>query len=582
MDNEHLKNHNLTNGTGFHAVYIPYENNESLDNNTKNNLHIYTNKIDALKVIKEHKTGRLKTFKTYTDAEEYATTGHEQIYNCPNNSFNVGVPVIEEKSSNFKGPKTQDLICFKKLIESGDLDAVKDTIWGNPRYLISSGDTPAILQEGCRYNALHIAAKAGWADICELILNTVGDTEFMQLFYGEEGNKSYVDRADVMLDLYLNTPDKGLNETPLHFAVKFGFRDVVKVFVSYSQCIKTLTNKFGQAPIDMICKRKCQGNELLIKEIHMLLEEQYYVPVLRADDKTMQPTIGEPFSPTSPLNFNNDPISPRVKVRAFAGPMTKSQAVEFRKKWKTPPRRCITPIKKDIQEISILNSSNENLTLRLQDTEKGLERIGRNLAEEYQVSWKEYWHFLNDFADFHCVDGLAKLEKYLEQRFIKQSYYCDKKTTTKTDLKPEFVDELDKLCLKLQSISLFNKSDENDNDGNVMNLSGIINLSDDSDENKLKIENNDEFFTPPSTPPLIHSDSEDDMYAAEEGCTLFIEDDIPTRIDYAVYNAVSPSVDPDTYPNIYRWRHEMQLIMKRDRHSFNVANTIRRKLLMSP
>lgn len=101
---------------------------------------------------------------------------------------------------------------------------------------------------------MHIAAKAGWADICELILNTVGDTEFMQLFYGEEGNKSYVDRADVMLDLYLNTPDKGLNETPLHFAVKFGFRDVVKVFVSYSQCIKTLTNKFGQAPIDVSIK----------------------------------------------------------------------------------------------------------------------------------------------------------------------------------------------------------------------------------------------------------------------------------------------------------------------------------------
>lgn len=53
----------------------------------------------------------------------------------------------------------------------------------------------------------------------------------------------------------------------------------------------------------------------------------------------------------------------------------------------------------------------------------------RNLAEEYQVSWKEYWHFLNDFADFHCVHGLAKLEKYLEQRFIKQSYYCDKVST---------------------------------------------------------------------------------------------------------------------------------------------------------
>lgn len=42
MDNEHLKNHNLTNGTCFHAVYIPHENNELLDNNTKSN---YTSDI---------------------------------------------------------------------------------------------------------------------------------------------------------------------------------------------------------------------------------------------------------------------------------------------------------------------------------------------------------------------------------------------------------------------------------------------------------------------------------------------------------------------------------------------------------
>lgn len=82
----------------------------------------------------------------------------------------------------------------------------------------------------------------------ELILSTVGSPEFLQLLYGEENRVNSEEGAKILLDLYLNTPDKGLNETPLHFAVKFGAAEVVEVLVSYPQCDKEVLNKYGNKP----------------------------------------------------------------------------------------------------------------------------------------------------------------------------------------------------------------------------------------------------------------------------------------------------------------------------------------------
>lgn len=71
----------------------------------------------------------------------------------------------------------------------------------------------------------------------------------MHHFYGDSTDVDQ--RCAIMLDLYLNTPDKALNETPLHFATKFGALQVVKVLVAYPQCDRTATNKFHQTAKDV-------------------------------------------------------------------------------------------------------------------------------------------------------------------------------------------------------------------------------------------------------------------------------------------------------------------------------------------
>lgn len=82
--------------------------------------------------------------------------------------------------------------------------------------------------------------------MCKVILYAISEVSFIKLLYGEENHQDAEHRSKILVDLYLNTPDKGLNETPLHFASKFGADKVVEVFVSFAECDKKLRNKFGK------------------------------------------------------------------------------------------------------------------------------------------------------------------------------------------------------------------------------------------------------------------------------------------------------------------------------------------------
>lgn len=164
--------------------------------------------------------------------------------------------MVGEKTSSFRGPTSQELIKFRKMIEQGDINSARNLIWSNPRYLVSSGDTPTILKESFRYNGLHVAAISKNAQMGKLILETVSNPDFIKLLHGKDDDRTAQEVSEILLDLYLNTPEKGRSETPLHLASKFGAVDVVEVLKSYEKC-ESSKNSEGLMAKDVIIFTQC-------------------------------------------------------------------------------------------------------------------------------------------------------------------------------------------------------------------------------------------------------------------------------------------------------------------------------------
>ncbi|XP_042883967.1 uncharacterized protein LOC122260656 isoform X2 [Penaeus japonicus] len=385
---------------------------------------VYTDKMSCLAMMKKYRGSRFKAFRSYEEALQFAENGPDVAItqdtgNGPDGNLNA------ERPSPFRGPKSQDLVKFRKSIEKDDMSYFMKCINENPRYLVSSGDTPAILQEGSRYNALHVACRNNKAQYAAEVLSTVSKVDFFQKLYPDDTPESSERRSTFLLDLYLNTPDKGLNETPLHFASKHGSLECVRVLTSYPACNKGRRNKFGQTPSDIICSRVNNSTSKVREDIQCLLGEQFYIPLFRDDDHCLLPEIGRPWSPnldspTSPLTQDQlllsscssaspmSPISPSLRVRGYAGPMSPSQAEILYRCWKE--NAVSSPTR---------HSKGRVASLRLTDQDKGLERIGRELAADKGISWNEYWEFLGDFANFRTEQGLQKLEVFLKEKYKK-------------------------------------------------------------------------------------------------------------------------------------------------------------------
>lgn len=388
--------------------------------------HVYADKKEALQAVKMMKGARFKAFANREDAEKFAK-GVCEYYPSPNKSTPCvspvkpgllickdNIPVMEvdainrERANSFKSPRCQDLTAkLRKAVEKGDEVAFSELVWSNPRYLIGSGDNPTVVQEGCRYNVMHVAAKENQAGVAQLLLDTLENPDFMRLMYPDDQEAMLQKRIRYIVDLYLNTPDKAGFETPLHFACKFGCPEVVNVLCSHPDTDKNCLNKYNQKPYEVICERKNKTQEVKQK-ICEYLEDRCYIPLLRATDNSSQPVIGAPWSPEPSESLSHSltprhsrsPMDPVMAVRAFAGPLSPSKADEFRRVWKTPPRDRAGHFQ------NILKS----------DPDRGAERVGRDLARELGHPWAEYWDFLDSFVDMSSAEGLRKLEEYLSKK----------------------------------------------------------------------------------------------------------------------------------------------------------------------
>lgn len=361
---------------------------------------IFMKRENALKLCKKYAANaRFKVFRCFQEAYSFS---YEIDGNSQKEPQKSGTDSSE--SLPFPRPATKELNEFRMFIEKNDLVSVKKKLI-NPRYLISSGDSPVIIKESCRYNTLHICAINNHFDICEYILNILSNVDFIRSLYTNDTCEQAEMRIERIMDLYLNMPEKGFHETPLHFACKYGSYEVVKLFLNRELCTKTVLNKQNQIPFDMICLKYMKGdvekNKIKIKS---LFEDCFYVPFFR-DNYNFESFVSKPVRDDKITDMKGSPNDNlRTKIlTAFVGPTSPSKAKEIYERLKSP---------------TSLKSSPNHLDVMRSDDYKGYERVGRELSEKYDVKWVEYWDFLGCFCNLKTNEGLIKLEYYLRQKLF--------------------------------------------------------------------------------------------------------------------------------------------------------------------
>uniref|UniRef100_A0A2C9LH70 LEM domain-containing protein n=1 Tax=Biomphalaria glabrata TaxID=6526 RepID=A0A2C9LH70_BIOGL len=203
---------------------------------------VHTDFREVLKLMKENKAQnpRMLSFRNKAEAEAFAEQ-HTANEVCEGSTIKSSYPeeraeVEQGEVKLFPSLTTPQLSEFRIQLEKGNVSFCRERILSNPRFLIGNGDMPTILKEGPRYNAMHASVIAGQLESCRLIMEMVSDVEFLKRMYVTQARAE--ENSQRLTDLYLNTPDKIANKTPLHFASEKGMVDIVAFLVTFQACIR--------------------------------------------------------------------------------------------------------------------------------------------------------------------------------------------------------------------------------------------------------------------------------------------------------------------------------------------------------
>ncbi|CAF0721423.1 unnamed protein product [Rotaria sordida] len=418
--NEQINENTTKTISHYYAVWIP-SNVETTENQ-----FIFDDMKSAFTLCKKYSkhNSRVKIFANRHDAENFIQQKRTNTTN--NDDMNIAVEQRTTQINNdaeklpYSDVPTSELTKLYNIVEKGDENEFERLIWSNPRYLISSGDSPTIVKISVRYNSMHVAALSGQSSIIRVLTKTIKNIHFIRRLYINDSEEQTQQRIKYILDMYLNTPDKMQNESPLHLASKFGHYDAVCALLDEPSCSRDAVNKVGLTARDIVSSRaKDKSKE---KKILQLFESIYYIPIY-SRKITMEKTIPKPVDETTfkpflnmiqqgasnlPIECDND-----LTLIAFAGPTTYDLAMKFYTSVSTSTRGQARRVQ------NLLSSPKSPVYIVRSDAEKGWERIARSYAlETYSINWCEYWPFLDTYINLSSNDGIRLLEYYLQQRIL--------------------------------------------------------------------------------------------------------------------------------------------------------------------